>query len=114
MCQSDACKDNEPQREAVKICFDPALCAGYNNEPPPLYLCQKCFDKMDKVGSILFLDVTQPVTLVSQVCDNIDCRFGFMKALYFCFSLECIRKNENKPIRLCEDCHIRWVENIVS
>lgn len=107
MCQSDLCKNAHSQKEAVKLCLDPSLCALYNDQPPPMYFCQGCYSALGKTDSQLFLNVVQPVSLVSQVCDNVDCRFGFMKALYFCFSLECTKKNDYKPIRLCEDCHSR-------
>ena len=89
-------------------CLDPAVCAVLADAPPPLYLCQKCHDSLDDTGSELFLHINQPADLVSQICDNTDCRFGFMKAPYFCFSLDCIKKNNYKPIRLCEDCHKRF------
>jgi len=98
-----------PSEEAIMQCLDPAVCAMLADVPPPLYLCQKCYDSLDDVGSELFLHVNQPADLVSQICDNTDCRFGFMKALYFCFSLDCIKKNNYKPIRLCQDCHERFV-----
>ena len=107
LCQSHSCSQLDSPREAIKVCIDPSFCSVYKDMPPPIYFCQRCYDTTSGVKDKLFLDIVQPVTLVSQVCDNVDCRFGFMKALYFCFSLECTKKNEYKPIRLCEDCHLR-------
>ena len=102
-----ACKDAIKFTYAVKVILDPDVCAAESKEPPPLFLCLKCFEALGYKSS-LCLDVIQPATQVSQVCDNNDCRFGFMKALYFCFSLDCAAKNEYKPMRLCEDCDNRF------
>ncbi|XP_066913207.1 protein unc-79 homolog isoform X2 [Clytia hemisphaerica] len=104
-CQYQECSGSN--RDAVIECLDPIICARYNDSPPPMYLCQKCHDSMDRMESPMFIHVNQPADLVSQICDNSNCRFGFMKALYFCFSLDCIKRNDYKPIRLCEDCHQR-------
>ena len=106
-CQHKQC--SKDSAEAVLKCLDPSVCATYTDAPPPMYLCQKCYDEMDRKASALFIHVNQPADLVSQICDNVDCRFGFMKALYFCFSLDCIKRNDYKPIRLCQDCHERFV-----
>lgn len=113
-CQSETCRDCDPQKQAVKVCVDPVLCANHTESAPPYYVCQGCFAAMNTSLSDLFLDVLQPVALVSQVCDNEDCRFGFMKAIYFCFSLSCTSKNNNIPIRLCEDCHSRLHANLTA
>ncbi|XP_047132368.1 protein unc-79 homolog isoform X1 [Hydra vulgaris] len=105
-CQSSVCKDAVKFTNADKVILDPDICAAESKEPPPFFLCLKCFGAIE-YKSVLCLDVIQPATQVSQVCDNNDCRFGFMKALYFCFSLDCAIKNEHKPMRLCVDCDER-------
>lgn len=107
-CHGPSCKNHNKEKEAVRVCLDPAICAEITKLPPPLYLCEQCYGGYKKkYPTTLYQEVLQPVGLVSQFCENIDCRVGFMKSVYFCFSSACIKKNGNKPMRLCEDCHSR-------
>ncbi|XP_068237998.1 protein unc-79 homolog isoform X5 [Palaemon carinicauda] len=106
MCQIEEC-DGDGTSEAVKVCFDHAVCLGAcPDNPPPLYLCLDCAEDIRRQHSTIeFFDILMPMTQVSATCENKNCRSSEKNAIATCYSMECASYNSNRPIRYCSQCN---------
>ncbi|XP_066975472.1 protein unc-79 homolog isoform X11 [Macrobrachium rosenbergii] len=106
MCQIEEC-DGDGTSEAVKVCFDHAVCLGAcPDNPPPLYLCLDCAEDIRRQHSTVeFFDILMPMTQVSATCENKNCRSSEKNAIATCYSMECASYNSNRPIRYCSQCN---------
>ncbi|XP_064117132.1 protein unc-79 homolog isoform X3 [Macrobrachium nipponense] len=106
MCQIEEC-DGDGTSEAVKVCFDHAVCLGAcPDNPPPLYLCLDCAEDIRRQHSTVeFFDILMPMAQVSATCENKNCRSSEKNAIATCYSMECASYNSNRPIRYCSQCN---------
>ncbi|XP_071164350.1 protein unc-79 homolog isoform X1 [Mytilus edulis] len=104
LCQRRGCVNNG-NCQAVKMCLNPALAIHSGDKPPPLYICSDCADVLRKDHSEYMTDILLPMSHVSTICENKNCRAGETLAVCTCFSIECASYNGNRPIRYCHVCH---------
>ncbi|KAJ8308209.1 hypothetical protein KUTeg_013083 [Tegillarca granosa] len=117
LCQWKDCV-NSGNCQAVKMCLNPALAIhsgdkGHSadkdkdkpDKPPPLYICSDCADILRKDNSEYMTDILLPMSHVSTICENKNCRSRDNIAMCTCFSIECASFNGNRPIRYCLKCH---------
>ncbi|XP_047487267.1 protein unc-79 homolog [Penaeus chinensis] len=106
LCQIEEC-DGDGTSEAVKVCFDHAVCLGACPEnPPPLFLCIDCAEEIRREHSTVeFFDILMPMAQVSATCENKNCRSTEKNAIATCYSMECASYNSNRPIRYCSQCN---------
>ncbi|XP_056021737.1 protein unc-79 homolog isoform X2 [Ostrea edulis] len=103
LCQRQGCV-NSGNCQAVKMCLNPALAIHSGDKPPPLYICSDCADELRKEHSEYITDILLPMSHVSTVCENKNCKSEDNLAVCTCFSIECASYNGNRPIRYCEHC----------
>ncbi|XP_042883659.1 protein unc-79 homolog isoform X4 [Penaeus japonicus] len=106
LCQIEEC-DGDGTSEAVKVCFDHAVCLGACPEnPPPLFLCLDCAEEIRREhNTVEFFDILMPMAQVSATCENKNCRSTEKNAIATCYSMECASYNSNRPIRYCSQCN---------
>ncbi|XP_046579791.1 LOW QUALITY PROTEIN: protein unc-79 homolog [Haliotis rubra] len=104
LCQRKDCV-NSKNCQAVKMCINPALAIQSGNTPPPLYICSDCAEVLRREHSEYMVDLLLPMTHVSTICENKNCRSEVNLAVCTCFSIECASFNGNRPIRYCRACH---------
>ncbi|XP_041355146.1 protein unc-79 homolog isoform X3 [Gigantopelta aegis] len=104
LCQRKDCV-NSNNCQAVKMCVNPALAIQSGNTPPPLYICGDCAEVLRREHSDYMVDLLLPMTHVSTICENKNCRSENNIAECTCFSIECASFNGNRPIRYCRSCH---------
>ncbi|GFR86925.1 Unc-79-like protein, partial [Elysia marginata] len=106
LCQRKVCI-NEGSCQAVKMCINPALAIHSGDTPPPLYICSDCVQALRKEHGDYMVDLVMPMSHVSSVCENKNCKSPQNIAVSTCFSIECASYNNNRPIRYCEVCNER-------
>ncbi|KAK7086039.1 Protein unc-79, partial [Halocaridina rubra] len=106
ICQIEEC-DGDGTSEAVKVCFDHAVCLGAcPDNPPPLFLCIDCAEDIRREHSTVeFFDMLMPMGQISATCENKNCRSSEKNAVATCYSMECASYNSNRPIRYCCQCN---------
>ncbi|GFV14035.1 protein unc-79 homolog [Trichonephila clavipes] len=80
-----------------------AIASG--EHPPPLYLCEECAKEVEQLhGSENLVDVLLPMDKVSATCEVPECKATEKSAVATCFSIECAKRNNHRPIRYCAEC----------
>ena len=101
--------------------LDPSVCLQEIAKPPPMFVCDNCFDVLKSLPDRqvdLSFDVVSPVTSSSLKCQHPSClNEGSNEAVVTCFTANCtsVLKSSNNPlpqaIRLCANCSNRIHNN---
>ncbi|GFT07465.1 protein unc-79 homolog [Nephila pilipes] len=107
-CQREGCS-NISSNEAVKMCFEHSVAIASGEHPPPLYMCEECAKEVERIhGSENLVDVLLPMDKVSATCEVPDCKATDKSAVATCFSIECAKRNNHRPIRYCAECVVTY------